>query len=186
MPVAEQTLIPQVVPSEEVQSRLQQNRDIQKQWYDKTSRPLPPLTKGQVVRLQTDKGHDHIGVISGTASEPRSFLVSADGGIYRRNRQHILPVNEPVPPPYYPDRTSVLPSVSSGIPPPMPAQQPTSVTADLPGSTSPAPQSPVSSPGMVVQSPSPVKPPALSPAGGGERTEMVFIVHVLVVFASRL
>lgn len=67
LPVANQELVPQVVPPSEVQSRLQQNRHIQKGWYDKTSRPLPPLAEGQVVRLQTDKGHDRNGVISGTA-----------------------------------------------------------------------------------------------------------------------
>lgn len=145
-----------------------------KNWYDKASRPLPPITKGQVVGLQTDKGHDRIGVISGTASEPRSYLVIAGNSSYRRNRQHILPVNEPAPPPYYPDCTSVLPSVSSGIDPPTPVQ-PTSGAAALPVAA-PALQSPfitrnvgsisiwfiTGNVGSISVTP---KPPALSPVG---------------------
>lgn len=71
LPVAKQALVLEVRTPSEIQSKLQQKRNVQKRWYDKMSRPLPPLAKGQVVRLQTGKGHECLGVISGTAPEPR-------------------------------------------------------------------------------------------------------------------
>lgn len=121
------------------------------------------MTKGQVVRLQTDKGHDRIGVVSGRASEPRLYIVRTDGGTYRRNRQHLLPVNEPIPPPYYPDRTSSFQSASSDPCMLLPAQQSMPATVPLSVPSSPAPQSPASTPEVLVHSPTAVKSPALSP-----------------------
>lgn len=67
---------------------------MQKRFYDKTSKPLKPLIQGQVVRLQTDKGHTQLGHIHGPSKEPRRYLVEVDGVLYRRNRQHLLPVKE--------------------------------------------------------------------------------------------
>lgn len=57
LPVAKQALVPQVVPPSEVQSRLQQKRNIQKGWYDKMSRPLPSLAEGQVCNRQRSRPH---------------------------------------------------------------------------------------------------------------------------------
>lgn len=69
----------------------------QKQHYDKSSKPLNPLTQNQVVRLQTRKGHDKIGVICKICAKPLSFVFESNGKQYRHNRQHLLPVNEPQP-----------------------------------------------------------------------------------------
>lgn len=47
-----------------------------------------------MVRLQTQSGHDKIGVVSKVCAEPCSYVVESDGKEYRRNRQY-LPVSEP-------------------------------------------------------------------------------------------
>lgn len=73
-------------------------RLFQKLYYDATSRPLTPLSEGQVIMLQTTKGHSHLGTVKDVCKEPRSYIIESDGGTYRRNRRHILPVAEPPPP----------------------------------------------------------------------------------------
>ncbi|KAJ8007563.1 hypothetical protein DPEC_G00095340 [Dallia pectoralis] len=51
--------------------------------------------------MQTIKGHDHLGTVKEVCEEPRSYIIESNGGTYRRNRRHILPVAEP--PPRQPD-----------------------------------------------------------------------------------
>lgn len=97
LPVSQQLLQPQVRSPPAVQRQLQLKWDMQKRFFDKSSKPLKSLARGQVVRLQTDKGHARLGHIHGPAKEPRLYLVEVDGVIYRRNHQHILPVKEPRP-----------------------------------------------------------------------------------------
>ena len=62
------------------------------------SKPLTPLSPNQVVRLQTQKGHDKIGVIKRLCGEPHSYVVEVEEKEYRCNRRHILPMMEPQPP----------------------------------------------------------------------------------------
>lgn len=47
--------------------------------------------------MQTNKGHDRMGIVKEVCKEPRSYIIQSDVGIYRRNRRHILPVAEPPP-----------------------------------------------------------------------------------------
>ncbi|CAL9687239.1 unnamed protein product [Knipowitschia caucasica] len=96
-PVDTKLLAPASKNSVQIASQLQNKRLIQKQYYDANSRPLIPLAEGQVVRLQTTKGHDRIGTVKGVCKEPRSYIIESNGGVYRRNRRHILPVAEPRP-----------------------------------------------------------------------------------------
>lgn len=74
-PVSQQQLQPQVI-----QQRVQFKRDTQKCFYDKTSKPLNPLIQGQVVRLQTDKGHTKLGHIHGL-SWSKSMVSSTDATV---------------------------------------------------------------------------------------------------------
>lgn len=97
-PVNTRLLAPSPKNSTQVASQLQKKRLIQKQYYDVTSRPLMPLAEGQVIRLQTTKGHDRLVTVKQVCKEPRSYIVESNGGVYRRNRRHILPVAEPPPP----------------------------------------------------------------------------------------
>lgn len=80
-----------------IKTQLTKKHKIQKQHYDKSSKLLSPLTPNQVVRLQTQRGHDKIGVVSKVCAEPRSYVAESGGKEYRRNRQHLLPVSEPQP-----------------------------------------------------------------------------------------
>lgn len=47
--------------------------------------------------MQTIKGHDRLGTVKEVCKEPRSYIIESNGGTYRRNRRHILPVAEPPP-----------------------------------------------------------------------------------------
>ncbi|XP_043911504.1 extracellular calcium-sensing receptor-like [Protopterus annectens] len=50
-----------------------------------------------MVQIQTMKGFDQIGEITGICAELRSYLVKSEGMEYRRNCKHLLPVSEPSP-----------------------------------------------------------------------------------------
>ncbi len=93
---ADSSLLKPKVQSD-VTKNLQHKRDVQKKSYDKSARSLPPLKLNQTVRLQTPQGHSKIGVVVKASGDPRSYVIRVDGTEYRRNRRHIIPVNEPPP-----------------------------------------------------------------------------------------
>ena len=107
-----------------VHNHLTKKSDGQKRFYNRGSQPLAPFHNSQVVRLQTKKGHDKVGVVKRAADEPRSYLVESDGREYRRNRRHLLPVAELHPldiendPSSLADSASQCSSVSRGAAPP--------------------------------------------------------------------
>ena len=82
---------------------------------------LPPLTPGEHVRIRADKQWGPIGTVQYEAEEPRSYVIQTDEGVYRRNRQQLLTVPEPVPvpEPAGADTTNESPSVDQNdkIPP---------------------------------------------------------------------
>ncbi|XP_038047830.1 uncharacterized protein K02A2.6-like [Patiria miniata] len=80
-----------------VTAQLRKRQQQQKSTYDKSAKPLRPLKPGQVVRLQSPKGHDQLGIVQKHSRNPRSYIVNAQGTLYRRNRRHLLPVPEPPP-----------------------------------------------------------------------------------------
>ncbi|KAL0963940.1 hypothetical protein UPYG_G00315590 [Umbra pygmaea] len=92
LPVNNRLLEPAPKNTKQVIAQLQNKRLAQKRYYDISSRPLQPLVDGQVVRMQTKSGHDRLGTVKGRCKEPRSYIIESDGGTYRRNRRHILPV----------------------------------------------------------------------------------------------
>ena len=65
-----------------------------KKYHDKTAPPLSVLQPNQTVRLQTEKGFDRKGIVTGIAKTPRSYIVQSGDKEYRRNRRHLLPVVE--------------------------------------------------------------------------------------------
>lgn len=75
----------------QVQVALTQARERGKAYYDKSARPLAPLQAGQTVRMQTQKGHDRLATVLGTAPQPNSYQVKAGDATYIRNRRHLLP-----------------------------------------------------------------------------------------------
>jgi transposase InsO family protein len=94
LPAKMESLRPQAMNTTKVAAQLKKKRQQQKVHYDKTSRPLPPLKAEQVVRLETNKGFDRIGIVKGPAPYPRSYIVTVEGKDYRRNRKQILSVPE--------------------------------------------------------------------------------------------
>lgn len=64
----------------------------QKHYYDKAVRELPPLDRGDTVRIRDyrDKAWSTKGVVREEVS-PMSYLIeTGTGNVYRRNRQHVL------------------------------------------------------------------------------------------------
>nr|XP_061787661.1 uncharacterized protein K02A2.6-like [Nerophis lumbriciformis] len=99
IPVCTRLLQPTAKDSRQVHARLVDKRTMVKRHYDKLSRPLSPLAEGQVIRMQTPAGHDRLGIVEKLCEEPRSYIIQSDGRRYRRNRRHILPVQERPPTP---------------------------------------------------------------------------------------
>jgi len=97
LPISKSILVPALKDNVAVKTQLSKKRHCQKTYYDKSSRALRPLIKGEIVRLATSKGHDRIGLVKQLCDEPRSYLVETEGKEYRRNRKHILPVAESQP-----------------------------------------------------------------------------------------
>ena len=95
VPTATPLLKPKV--QQHVQRQIQHKHHLQKASYDKSAKPLRPLSPGQVVRLKTSKGHNQLGVVTARTSHPRSYQVKSHDTTYRRNRRHLLPVSEPPP-----------------------------------------------------------------------------------------
>lgn len=77
-----------------VPKQLKKKRFQQKLAYDKHSKPLKPLEPNQPVRIQTKKGYDKTGTVTKVLSQPRSYEVDTGATTIRRNRRHLIPVNE--------------------------------------------------------------------------------------------
>lgn len=94
LPTLNEQLLPKVIDHEKVKVMLNKNHENQKHNYDKQSKPLAPLEIGDSVRFQQDdKSWKPATVLSKVAD--RSYVVNApNGGIYRRNRRHLMKTNE--------------------------------------------------------------------------------------------
>ncbi len=64
IPVNSKLLEPVPKYAQQVTAHLLHKRMTQKRYYDASSRPLQPLTEGQVVRMQTPKGYNHLTLYS--------------------------------------------------------------------------------------------------------------------------
>ena len=106
--VAKKLLVPKALNTRHVSSRLKLKRQQQKSYHDQHAKPLLPLRSQQVVRLQTDKGYQKVGVVKQPAPQPRSYIVEAEGKEYRRNRRHLLSVPEPAPAKQRPTTTYLM------------------------------------------------------------------------------
>ena len=154
LPVSDQQLTPAVFhPSPHTQLKARQA--AYKAQYDKSSRPLPPLSPGDTVRFKMSPNSDwRPAVVTAKMPQPRSYMIEHDGGELRRNRRHLMKTTEPppllVPPPEEPELPLTLP-------PPHPS--PSNVEAVSPpralpkSPTSPRRHSEHSSPQMPLQRP---------------------------------
>ena len=97
LPTSTKLLKPKSLSTANVRKQLQTARQKQKKCYDKNTRQQRPLKHNEVTRMQSDKGFKKLAVVKSTRDTPRSYVVTSDGTDYVRNRQHLLPVNEPRP-----------------------------------------------------------------------------------------
>ncbi|CAB4009363.1 Transposon Ty3-G Gag-Pol poly, partial [Paramuricea clavata] len=67
-----------------------------KSCYSQKAQELPILNQGDVVRIQGEKGFMQKGVVVEKSQHPRSYLVKSSSKTYRRNRKHLLKVDEPI------------------------------------------------------------------------------------------
>ena len=82
---------------EKVREKLEQRAAKQKEYFDRNAKPLSPVKMHQSARTRRDKVWEP-AVITGIHEAPRSLMVTTpQGGVYRRNRRHLLPTSEPPP-----------------------------------------------------------------------------------------
>lgn len=136
VPVCTKLLEPTPKSSQQVSAQLLNKRLTLKHQHDKSSHPLQPLTEGQVVRMQTPKGFDQLGIVKEESKEPRSYIIQSNGTTYRRNRRHILPVAEQPPQLQTEDQDSYTSHHTVNSPPLTP------LTPCMPTPTSMQPQTP--------------------------------------------
>ena len=74
---------------------------LRRNFYDRNSKELPPLTPGESIRIRQEKVWEP-AVVTATHCAPRSYhVMTQDGQVYRRNRKHLRKTLE-FPPPITP------------------------------------------------------------------------------------
>lgn len=79
-----------------VHSRLQDLQSRLQRYYNQNAQPLPVLTPGTTVHMQTRRGWEPAVVVQQRA-EPRSYTVQTPAGkVFRRNRRHLRKIHPSV------------------------------------------------------------------------------------------
>ncbi|KAI8506223.1 hypothetical protein Bbelb_156500 [Branchiostoma belcheri] len=95
LPTTNEQLTPKSVNHENVRRQLEQKQQRQKTQYDKSSRPLPPISPGEEIRLQQQNKKWTPATVIQQTEQPRSWLVETPDGVqYRRNRKHLQKIKE--------------------------------------------------------------------------------------------
>ena len=69
----------------------------QKSYYGQTAKPLPPIEKGDIIRVW-GKGTWNKARVEDIAGTPESYVIIGENGrTYRRNRRHLLKSRDPEP-----------------------------------------------------------------------------------------
>jgi hypothetical protein len=82
-----------------VKEQVTNKRRKQARYYNRGSKPLPELKPGDVVRIRPDPNSSYKTWRSGVCNEkvaPRSYEVTSDGKLYRRNRRNLAATTERV------------------------------------------------------------------------------------------
>lgn len=91
LPTTTSQLRPRTTPQRLVHARREECQRRQKQYYDTSTRPLPPPCTGAPIRYQQEDGKWKPATIIQPAETPRSYHIkTSDGQILRRNRRHLL------------------------------------------------------------------------------------------------
>jgi transposase InsO family protein len=90
LPSHRELLEPQSVDSRQVYSKLRSRQQVQKKYYDRGTRELPPLKPGDTVGVWNDMSKTwKTAQVIEKARAPRSYIVATEeGSRLRRNRQH--------------------------------------------------------------------------------------------------
>ena len=76
--------------TKEVQSTLEATQQIQKEYFDRSSKALKPLEPGDTIRVQQGNTWEPVVLVGESKTEePRSYIVRANNHEYRRNRKDI-------------------------------------------------------------------------------------------------
>ncbi|KAK7107442.1 hypothetical protein V1264_015374 [Littorina saxatilis] len=119
LPTTKQHLQPKTIRPADVGARRNEKQTKMKQYYDRSSRPLPPVKPGDAVHVQLKKGNDwQPATVTACSSQPRSFVVqTSNGSTYRRNRWFLKKSRLPSPPPTpEPVSPTAAPAVSKPVP----------------------------------------------------------------------
>ena len=108
--MAKQLLTPKAASSRIVASRLKWKRQQQKAYYNQHAKYLPLHHPKWVVRLQTEKSHEKVGIVKKPAAQPRSYIVQTEEE-YGRNQGHLLAILKPIPSPSAAQTPPHLPAV---------------------------------------------------------------------------
>ena len=109
--MAKQLLTPKAASSRIVASRLKWKRQQQKAYYNQHVKYLPLHLPKWVVRLQTEKSHEKVGIVEKPAAQPQSYIVQTDEKDYPRNQGHVLAILKPIPSPSAAQTPPHLPAV---------------------------------------------------------------------------
>ena len=123
---------------------LHDRRNLQKQYHDRGTKPLPPLFRGQQTRYQdVVTGKWLPATVQAKASEPRSYVIkTSDGQTLRRNRIHLREVDAPSNDQPEPQGARDMPTsrpfsetpTQNGSPPTQPTPDPNSIANAPPAS----------------------------------------------------
>ena len=85
--------------SDHIREELQCRQNLQKEYFDRKSKDLPPLIPGQDIRFQNNQsGQWEKAKVLSKCEEPRSYVVETpEGQIMRRNRVHLRESPQPSP-----------------------------------------------------------------------------------------
>ena len=129
--------MPQAVSDNELcRAKLEQRKQRQAQYYNRSAVDLDPLRRGDVVRLkpfQLGRREWQKGIVRSRLDE-RSYEVETPHHVARRNRVHLRKTNEPPPPsldqtpaevyvPIYPQSNELPTAVPEEVNPPAPSQE---------------------------------------------------------------
>ncbi|XP_045104418.1 uncharacterized protein K02A2.6-like [Portunus trituberculatus] len=95
LPVSQELLLPRADIEGRAYDKHQQARKIQAEYYNRTTKPLPPLPTGSQVALQVPGSTSWVLGTVIRSLPYRSYEVESGGGCYRRNRRHLRPTLVP-------------------------------------------------------------------------------------------
>jgi len=94
LPTKEKLLKPKT--EKDVPEKLDKKKEIQKRYYDRGTRQLKKLKKGDLVRVKLGKNAKQLTMakVIKETEQPRSYIIESDGVHYRRNRRDLFATNE--------------------------------------------------------------------------------------------